>query len=562
MGVSYLLFDSCDFIFYSSSTSTVVMEVSNYPVGLATSMDFTASSTLAQSDLDVDMDIDLGPEAPVAEATAADVSIEAGQTDGILSILSTPDTDQLVPHKVHLRGVDDLNTANIKDFAAEHFPSDPPIRIEWIDDTSANLVYSTPALALEALASFSSMSDLDPSMLPTLQLRPAKAVSTQSRAALQVRMAMFSDQKKPRAYEASRFYLMHPELDPRERKRRQERNKKTFGNDHGDYRRRRYDKGEQRRRMHGDDGAGYDASMYDDARSTLTAREEARLARHGSFSSYSSQDEHRNNGGRRMRYIRSSGRDEDLLAEGDRALSSGRLRDRSASPERETDKDEDMALDVKRSSRRRGRERTPLPKYRSDEPSAVPQKNNGKELFPSETPPKVDISAWGSFGRELFPNKTAAASLKKSLFPNKTGTSNHRRSDAFDAADETADLFANGMSVPFTDGAMDKLSSSRGLEDRITKVPSLSYGRLKDSISTPSAGTSVVVGSEGFSIRGVAQQQDQGFSIRGAAGGTTTNGDIRELFPGNFGGNAGKELFFEKLEGRGGRRRKAEDMFY
>jgi hypothetical protein len=52
-------------------------------------------------------------------------------------------------------------------------------------------------------------------------------------------------------------------------------------------------------------------------------------------------------------------------------------------------------------------------------------------------------------------------------------------------------------------------------------------------------------------------------SIRGS-GGITIKGSagVKELFPGKA-GNVGKELFSEKLEGRGGnRRRKAEDLFY
>lgn len=59
-----------------------------------------------------------------------------------------------------------------------------------------------------------------------------------------------------------------------------------------------------------------------------------------------------------------------------------------------------------------------------------------------------------------------------------------------------------------------------------------------------------------LSILGAAQQ-DQGFSIRGGANHV---GTIRELFPGKA--NLGKELFAEKLQGRGGKRNKAEDMFY
>lgn len=515
-------------------------------MALTTGVDITGPLTTAHSVLDVDMDIDLGPEAPVREAIGEDLEIEATNTEGMLAIFSEPELDHVVPHKVHLRGLDNLTTGDINEFAAEHFLSDLPTRIEWIDDTSANLVYATPALAQEALSRFSISPDMASSVLPLLQLRPAKSFTSHPGSALHARMAVFSDQKKPRAYEASRFYLMHPELDPRERKKRQGR-----GDDPGDYRRRRYDGSEQRRRRYADEGGTYHASMYDDDHNiSRTGQDEAHAARRGSLSSRSSQD-HGRKRYRRIRYSESS-----------------RSRDRSASPVREGDRDRNPGPENGRASHQRGRERAPPLRYRSDASSSTALKNGSKELFPSETPLQAGSSAElrGSGrttpGRELFPTKTASTSLKKSVFPNKTGISNHRRSDAFDAADETADLFANGMSVPFTDGALDRRSVPRNLEDRISRASDLSYGRLKESDSAPSAATSVAMASEGFSIRGVARKQHQGFSIRGAAGSSSTNTDIKELFPGKYGGNSGKELFSEKLEGRGGQRRKAEDMFY
>jgi hypothetical protein len=48
---------------------------------------------------------------------------------------------------------------------------------------------------------------------------------------------------------------------------------------------------------------------------------------------------------------------------------------------------------------------------------------------------------------------------------------------------------------------------------------------------------------------------DQGIAIKG------TGATVKELFPEKF-GNSGKELFAGKLEGRGRRRQKAEDMFH
>jgi hypothetical protein len=49
---------------------------------------------------------------------------------------------------------------------------------------------------------------------------------------------------------------------------------------------------------------------------------------------------------------------------------------------------------------------------------------------------------------------------------------------------------------------------------------------------------------------------DQGIAIKG------TGPTVRELFPEKFGSNAGKELFAEKIAGRGRRRQRAEDLFY
>jgi hypothetical protein len=124
----------------------------------------------------------------------------------------------------------------------------------------------------------------------------------------------------------------------------------------------------------------------------------------------------------------------------------------------------------------------------------------------------------------------------KELFPQKANI-NHRRSAAFDAADETADLFANRMAVPFMDGSGDSRVGSS----------------LASRITSNNADTK----SSSFTIRGAAKSQlvpVQNFSIKGAA-------RVKELFPATLGDNTGKELFSERLEGRGRRRQKAEDLF-
>ena len=396
--------------------------------------------------------------------------------------------------------MDDLTTDDIKAFSVEHFPSDPPTRIEWIDDTSANMVYNTPGTGLAALEHLSL--DSSSSML-LLELRLAKPSSTHPGSTLQVRTALISDQKRPRAYEASRFYMMHPEHDPREQRRR--------GRSHhsnGDYQRRRYGDDENKRRRRRDKEEGFDASMYDDNASS---------SRRGSLAS-SSDD-------RARRPVYSYRPHQNGT--------SGSSRDRSASPDRH---------DGEGPRRRR---RTPPPSYRSRDPHPFPTENEGKELFPTKSRQDNDKA-----GKELFSDRMLAADSKQELFPHKANTIMHRRSDAFDAADETADLFANGLSIPFTDNPK---RGAKGLASRITTPAESTYGRLKSSDPEPQ----VDEDDGGLTIRG-ASRHDLGFSIRGGA----AAGTIKELFPSKAVSNAGKELFAERLVGRGGRRKKAEDMFY
>lgn len=401
--------------------------------------------------------------------------------------------------KVHVRGVDELTTGNIKQFAADHFNVEEPHRIEWIDDTSANIVYSTPEIGLQALSAFTQASEEeDASTLPVLRLRSAKALSSHPDSVLQVRTAVQSDRKKPRAHEASRFYLMHPEHDPREKLRRELEDRRRQGGDSsdGDYRRRRFDGRELRRRRDRDGAELINADMYDDTM--------------GSSADYAETERGRS---RRRRQ-------EGFELFPDEGGSSGRLRNRSASPGRDT-LGEDLRLD--HDTRRRFRDRSP----RFD------GRNKGRELFPTES---------DSNTRELFPNKSTASYLKKELFPSKV--SNHRRSDAIDVADETADLFARRISVPLVDGSHDQNDSHRNKS--IELFPDSSY-------------------RDGVNIRGAAGQ-DQGMSIRGTANGMSIKGrgaSVRELFPSKFNTstNKGKELFSDRIEGRGGPRRRAEDMF-
>ncbi|KAL3439076.1 hypothetical protein BDV09DRAFT_191297 [Aspergillus tetrazonus] len=475
--------------------------------------------------MDIDMDLDLGP-LPEPEPIEMEQTLQATTAVPVDGAIIDPQTAEAQSEKVHIRGVDELTTDDIREFASTHFPLEQPTRIEWIDDTSANIVYSTPEIGLQALSALTHDGELEggisgdgtaptaPGEIPALRLRSAKVLASHPDSVLQVRSAVKTDKKKPRAHEASRFYMMHPEHDPRERLRRElasDRRRGGGGDSDGDYRRRRFDGRELRRRRERDNEDGITANMYDDS---------------------GAGDADRSDGDRdwdRGRRRRSERRDREMELFPDEGANSGRLRNRSASPGRDTLMQEGGYVDERQESRRRFRERSPPPRRR----------NEGKELFGS--------SNGDAKSRELFPNKTANTYLKKELFPSKV--SNHRRSDAIDAAGEAADLFSKRTSIPLVDGPHEHTESNDRRNRNVELFPSGTLER------------------EPVNIRGAAGAgQDQGFAIRGAAeSGISIKGrgsaSVRELFPSKYNNNAGKELFSDKIEGRGGPRRKAEDMF-
>ncbi|KAK4909244.1 hypothetical protein LTR66_017503, partial [Elasticomyces elasticus] len=164
--------------------------------------------------------------------------------------------------KVHLRGVDDLSTDNIKTFASDFF-SDAQPHVQWVDDGSVNLVFPNKNAARQAFLSFvaspveSHQIEADPFALHT-----AKPLITRPASIMTIRVAKQGDRKKRGAKDASRYYLMHPEADPSEKTRKQKV-------ENGDYTRRRFDAREHNRRMrHQDEDNStndFAASMYDDA---------------------------------------------------------------------------------------------------------------------------------------------------------------------------------------------------------------------------------------------------------------------------------------------------------
>lgn len=194
--------------------------------------------------------------APLFEpnSTAANASNSISDTSGPV----------LVPTKVHIRGVDIFTTDDIKAYASEH--SGAADRIEWIDDTSANLVYSSEGRAQDALIALCAMPIADPTQLPMLECLPAKPLSAKPDVSLQVRVAVSTDKKKVGAASRSRFYLLHPEYDPEERQKREQADRSRYRS-----RDDRYRPGPRRRSEYDgeDDFNKLEPSFYDDPRPDL-----------------------------------------------------------------------------------------------------------------------------------------------------------------------------------------------------------------------------------------------------------------------------------------------------
>jgi len=313
---------------------------------------------------------------------------------------------------------------------------------------------------MDALKAFAAVELGDMSQIPALQAFPAKPSSLQTLTSLEVRRAVLGDRKQVGARERSRFYLLNPQYDPAERRKRggQRGSNRYRDRDDGGYRSQRYDDREQQLRQEGDRISGFDSSLYDDDDDALARRAARRSERRDS----SSGGDSRGNNSRRQRPRGAAGKELFPSRGGDRA--SGRLRDRSASPVRE---------DPAEASRQR----------------------------------KQDTAASANRLRaQMIKAQLRDIGASKELFPQKAGV-NHRRSSAFDAADETADLFANKMGVPFTDGSGDNPHENGDL--------------LSPRISRKNWDTDT-----GFNIRGAANTSPvQGFSIKGAA---ASGGQVKE----------------------------------
>jgi hypothetical protein len=505
---------------------------------------------------------------PQAQTLAA-----ASSTTQQVSKIGNVDGSEIQHEKVHVRGVDNLTTDDIKTFAQEHYA--PEItRIEWIDDQSANIIDDNAMLASEALSSLTLDELQGLEDISSTDLRIAKKLSTHPEAGLQIRIAFKTDVKKPRASESSRFYLMNPEYDPSNRRKQYDGRR---GGRRTDTRTQYADGDRPRQRRRSDvESKPFDENMYDDPPSKPVS-----IAAH-SVSGLDLSDGEVGDDfvAPRPRRRRSA----DLVIKSGRmqAETSGRLRDRSASPTQEGDGRFGFGNDDTSGIRRRSppRPRSTRPRelladrmQSSSGLHLLPQPTSrGRDLISRVTPSTTKELFPAPASKELFPNKSSPPKEPADLFPRK-GSHSHRRTAAFDASDSTGvesfadrmdslaeparpkprkELFAERVTAPKVDLLAGRLTAKA--DGRLPPAADLFAGRSVSRSTTTAA-------ANGFSIKGAAAPIAGGFSIKGAAG--LNNPRIKELFPerGADGGNENKELFSGKIKGRGAQRKTAAELF-
>lgn len=463
------------------------------------------------------------------------------------------DSTSAAPKKVHIRGLDSLTHHDILQWIEENHSMDLFKKVEWIDDTSANLLYDTEAAAAEALTALSSEETVEP-----LQLRPAKRYSGHPGIELMTRQAIVADVKVPGAKDRSKFYLFRKEWDPdnpdnirpgNKRRRHQDDDRTNLKYRRRDYEHPRYDRGSSRPE------ATFHEDMYgEDPQSSNASRKNSSAGEH-----HRHQDRP----------------DTELLP----GKQQGRLRNRSASPIR--DEDGRFGFEEVHPLRRtaRARSRTP-PDVRAGQNNRGARNALRKELFPGKVS-SVSTTASIAPGRngdrfEMFQDSPPRTKSNRELFPDRLNGSAHRRQTAKDLhPDEVADAIGrysidgtseqstyhkSGRRPEHSDRAAQRDGGTgKDLFSRISGGPKIesSYGRLAESDTAKSVAAS-------FSIKGASHRDSdqENFTVLGASQQRVQNPLVKELFPMKTRtGNGGGDLFDGRIKGRASQRRRAEDMF-
>ncbi|QUC22191.1 uncharacterized protein UV8b_06432 [Ustilaginoidea virens] len=367
----------------------------------------------------MDLDIEMGDAADGMPEMLADEP-EPRQTEEILQLNDEPqepgevaedgptiaageeggsESKTVVPNKIHIHGVDTLHTDEIKAYVRSHFGLVD--RIEWIDDHSANLVFANNMIAHDALAALSAMEVLDVTALAVGETLPAKPFHGKPEVSFQLRFAVESDKKQAGAALRSRYYLLHPEHDPEERRRKQQQDRARYRDREGSY---HSLAGRHRRDGSTDDAEVFEASMYDDAPRSQRSRRGS-----GSRDATNAHLRSNHNHGKELFGNRSS------------------LRKRSASPRRHLDGGDAHQDELERSNDRNRIEARSIKSGLAD--------NSSKELFPTKS------SGRGGQLDQLdqLEESIGSARLRIEDFPNVVITPDSATDDAFKIKGAAAD---------------------------------------------------------------------------------------------------------------------------
>ncbi|KAF3922076.1 hypothetical protein ABW20_dc0108535 [Dactylellina cionopaga] len=182
----------------------------------------------------------------------ADFTLETPIDGQLQSDPSPVPGESIIANKVHLRGLDNMSSTDVKAFVGGHFPDQQVEKLEWIDDTSLNLVYVDEATAAAALAALSTES-MGVTLNPW-ELREAKRSDAFPLAKLDIRLAFATDKKE------------EDRVEQQEKKRREhDRGGRRGGN--GGYRQRDYEERYRSRSREGDrdlDDRRRSRSRYDE----------------------------------------------------------------------------------------------------------------------------------------------------------------------------------------------------------------------------------------------------------------------------------------------------------
>lgn len=355
-----------------------------------------------------------------------------------------------------------------------------------------------------------------------------------------MRFAVESDRKERGAAQKSRFYLFHPDWDPETdegRRKREGRDRRYRDRDERGGRRRngrsRYEE-----RYRDEEPDSFDVNLYDDDAGALSRRAATRSPRRGRDRRRDSRSPSDHS-----ELLRGSNRDKELFPNSRKrdALRSERgayQRDRSASPSRDHRDaiEDDLAKD--KEAVRNNREKARSIKDQIYARNGDKGRNNTRELFPT------------GGKKELFPARATDGSGKAQMDHVLEGMACLSYDGAVDFYDGRPPSFSCSptSTSPTSGSGATRMSvkGSRWVTVRLTN-------RVTDA--TTNRGTT--------SIRGLSRQNQGMMTIKGTAK------SVKELFPNTFNddsnitsGNAGKELFADRSEGRGRRRQRAEDLFH